>query len=565
MAFCTQCGKPLSDQAKFCIYCGAPLAAAPVNTEPAPAAEPVVEPVAEPIPEPVAEPIPEPVAEPIPEPAMEPTAEPVAEPIVESAAEPAPEPICEPESVQEAPSAAQPPFEQMPPHQQPPMGQQPYGAPQAPYGQQPYGAPNQQPPYGQQPYGAPNQQPPYGQPPYGAPNQQPPYGQPPYGAPNQQPPYGQQPYGAPNQQRPPIGQPPYGAPGQPPMGRPPYGQPPHGAPKPTDGKKKKGGLIAVLVIVGVLIVALIVGAIALFANRSYTSEDGDVSGIYLPVSATAEGFELPAEEAMGDNFGFTLKEDGTCIMHADGAEMDGSYTLDGKDITINLPIMSVSGTLDGEELSLNDIWGMDLDVVLEKSPLTEFPDSKPSVQEGIAEAPETIIPETSVSEEAEQQEEAQVESNATEAIPEATEQPAFVSETTAFTFPSRWYGSVSATLNGEYNIQEVWGVLDYAPDGRTFMEIYTVPEIANGDDILYSGWVTLTDDARALLPSFADGDCWFGDEVLDTGDEVSFTVVLNDGAMDIYHYYEEDGEGAMVRIFLREEGASWNEAVDPMP
>ena len=45
MAFCTKCGKPLSDGAKFCTACGNPVSAAPVVTE-SPKVEEVIEVVA---------------------------------------------------------------------------------------------------------------------------------------------------------------------------------------------------------------------------------------------------------------------------------------------------------------------------------------------------------------------------------------------------------------------------------------------------------------------------------------------------------------------------------------
>ena len=93
--------------------------------------------------------------------------------------------------------------------------------------------PPQQPgPYGQDPYG----QQPYGQPQYG----QQPYGQQPYG---QQPPPPGQPYG---QQPPPPGQP-YGQ--QPP----PWGGPPPGFSAGPPPKPPRTGLIATLIIVGILV------------------------------------------------------------------------------------------------------------------------------------------------------------------------------------------------------------------------------------------------------------------------------------------------------------------------
>ncbi|WP_282205710.1 hypothetical protein [Kitasatospora fiedleri] len=118
-------------------------------------------------------------------------------------------------------------------------------------GQGPQQYPQGQP---QQPYGAPPPQPGYGQPPaYGAP-QPPAYGepQPPaYGAPQQQPPG----YGYP--QQPPAPQPGYGQPPQPPQqwGAP-QQQPGYGGypPPPAPARKGRGGIIALVVVLGVAVV-----------------------------------------------------------------------------------------------------------------------------------------------------------------------------------------------------------------------------------------------------------------------------------------------------------------------
>ena len=81
MAFCTNCGHPLSEGSRFCPQCGAEIKE--------PVVAPVQEPVVEPEPEPVPVPTPEPVSEPEPAPVQE--VAPVVQPV--SSPEPKPAPL----------------------------------------------------------------------------------------------------------------------------------------------------------------------------------------------------------------------------------------------------------------------------------------------------------------------------------------------------------------------------------------------------------------------------------------------------------------------------------------
>ena len=156
--FCHNCGSPVRDGAAFCANCGTKLSTAPAPeavsvapvveapaVEPAPVVEaaPVIEPVAEAIPvtepAPAAEPVVEavPAAEPVVEaiPVAEPVVEavPAAEPVVEAA--PAVEPVAEAipvaEPVAEAVPVAEPVVEAMPVAEPVPYAAVPVAAPVA--------------------------------------------------------------------------------------------------------------------------------------------------------------------------------------------------------------------------------------------------------------------------------------------------------------------------------------------------------------------------------------------------------------------------------------------------
>lgn len=82
--FCTKCGAPLLDGAKFCVKCGNPVA------------QPVVKPVEEPVVKPTEEPVVKPAEEPVVKPAEEPVVTPAEEPVVTPTEEPVRTVIAEP-------------------------------------------------------------------------------------------------------------------------------------------------------------------------------------------------------------------------------------------------------------------------------------------------------------------------------------------------------------------------------------------------------------------------------------------------------------------------------------
>ena len=209
---------------------------------------------------------------------------------------------------------------------QPQYGQQPYG--QQPYGQPGYG---QQPPYGQQPYG---QQPSYGQPGYG---QQPGYGpQPGYGQPGygqqpygQQPAYGQQGYG----QQPAYGQQAYGQPGfgqQPAYGQQGYGVPAAGygtaagygaatAQPVAKRKRRKGPLIAVLVLLAVVIAAGLFFVLKPKPALSHSAVETFITSQYTATNVVCNG---------GKNI--TIKKGTSFTCTADGGKSFTVVMLDAK-------------------------------------------------------------------------------------------------------------------------------------------------------------------------------------------------------------------------------------------
>ena len=99
--FCSNCGKQLPDEARFCDRCGMPVREPIHIPEPEPETEPVKDPEPEPEPEPVKIPEPEPEPEPVRIPEPEPESEPVRIPEPEPEPEPVrvPEPEPEPEPV----------------------------------------------------------------------------------------------------------------------------------------------------------------------------------------------------------------------------------------------------------------------------------------------------------------------------------------------------------------------------------------------------------------------------------------------------------------------------------
>ena len=98
-------------------------------------------------------------------------------------------------------------------------------------------------------------------------------------------------------------------------------------------------------------------------------------------------------------------------------------------------------------------------------------------------------------------------------------------------------------------------------DDRPFFEIYDT-EACDNNPIL-SMWIL--EDSYTILPDIGEEDAWLLDYYLTPDDTYDFTIDLEEGALAFEVDYELDGEWYEFYFFLREEGAPWDVANDPLP
>ena len=137
----------------------------------------------------------------------------------------------------------------------------------------------------------------------------------------------------------------------------------------------------------------------------------------------------------------------------------------------------------------------------------------------------------------------------------------FVSPTTEITIPSTWYGLL---LSDEIGYEgDVWAILEYDGD-YPYFEIYENPEMEYGEyDPILSMYIF--EDAEMILPDIGEDDAWFFHRTLTADDADEFTAYLFDGALYFKISGEYEGESFEAQIFLRENGAPWDEEYDPIP
>ena len=138
----------------------------------------------------------------------------------------------------------------------------------------------------------------------------------------------------------------------------------------------------------------------------------------------------------------------------------------------------------------------------------------------------------------------------------------FVSPTTEITIPSTWYGLL---LSDEIGYEgDVWATLEYSSNGYPYIEIYESPEMEYGEyDPILSMYIF--EDAEMILPDIGEDDAWFFHRTLTADDADEFTAYLFDGALYFKVSGEYEGESFEAQIFLRENGAPWDEEYDPIP
>jgi len=147
----------------------------------------------------------------------------------------------------------------------------------------------------------------------------------------------------------------------------------------------------------------------------------------------------------------------------------------------------------------------------------------------------------------------------------------FESPTTSIDMPSYWYGTMNFSLaTGEFASRnntsvDVWGIVgNDSGTNKPFIEFYDVEYWGEEDHSLMSMYINA--DKRLenkIVPDVGYEDAWLLDVYLEEADEYYFTAELDNGALWFTYYLElNDGSTVFVDLFVREDGAPWDEAND---
>lgn len=133
----------------------------------------------------------------------------------------------------------------------------------------------------------------------------------------------------------------------------------------------------------------------------------------------------------------------------------------------------------------------------------------------------------------------------------------------------KWYGWIreSQCWGGhEEDFQDMSGQIGYNTDtGRKFMDFYKDGNTAYPE---FSMWLKESEGDVTILPDIGEQDAWLLDTYLTKDEEGLFeTRISSDGSLYFsYECVDDSGEsGCLVEIFLRKEGAEWDEMNDTLP
>ncbi len=263
-------------------------------------------------------------------------------------------------------------------------------------------------------------------------------------------------------------------------------------------------------------------------------------GVWKVVFAEMWGVETDIKDVFENGFTIELLDKGKCKLNIDGTEGNGKWTLENGVLHIKGGGLDSSGTLKDGMLVLEDVLGTGLKLKFQK------------------EGAQAVI--------------ASANDPSSSGLPFGSDEEgmaaAFQSPTTAIEVDSYWYGTAilsnftpanrAAEVEGA---SDVWGYIGTANNGRTYFEVYDSPEMA--DTPTLSLYIDLYD--TFFNAEIGDEDAWLIGTYLDESDAYYFSPLLENGALRIDYRSEGKNTSYDILIFLREDGAPWDEENDPLP
>ena len=354
---------------------------------------------------------------------------------------------------------------------------------------------------------------------------------------------------------------------QPQYQQPVYGQPQYGGytppPQPPQPQKKKNKWLApVLIGVGVIALALVFIFVILPAIGGGSSGGSPELGVYNVQYATYGGYSVEVSDYFPDGFNVELKKGSKAAINMGGVSVEGKYTLVGNRIQIDVAggAMTFSGTLENGVMTLTNVSGTGVDLILAKpgamvqAPPTPTPE--PAIEVTPDPGPDPTAPPDPTA----------------QPTPEPTPEP------TATPGPGP---NPPTMLMGDYY---GWVSFDYGSgayaDTHVFVDSTAVIAIDSGTQKpFFEGYIDGLDHAAISLyinynsgtiftPDIGDQDAWVYNRYLVEDDAVYFNVDATSGLIYIIYPYvdPEDPNSTMIIEFCyRMQGQYWDEANDILP
>jgi len=115
-----------------------------------------------------------------------------------------------------------------------------------------------------------------------------------------------------------------------------------------------------------IIMVAVILVISMGACGNKAGDDDPNIGLWKAVTVEDEGFSYDAADAGFGDFTVELKTGGKCAVSIDGQNYSGTWKLDGRTLTLKAGLLTVTGTIENDRLTIEDLYGLGLTVIFYK-------------------------------------------------------------------------------------------------------------------------------------------------------------------------------------------------------
>ena len=127
-----------------------------------------------------------------------------------------------------------------------------------------------------------------------------------------------------------------------------------------------------------------------------------------------------------------------------------------------------------------------------------------------------------------------------------------------------WFGWLNLRVNAANAVDAAWAYVEEDSNGNQYFEVY---RDGYPDTAFISMYCTTADGDTRLVPVIGNEDAWVWDEYLTSADASPFAKsISSDGSLSfVYEYTDSNNDDCYIELFLRKDGAAWNETTDTLP